>query len=178
LFQFNRNIKTLCFGIEAKQPKLTVPKQTKKKTKKQKKWKKTEKMGKIKNSKICSLSNCFNWSSVCFGSIETSKLSVLVLKRNNQNKRFVSDSAETSFGSSFGCFKSKLVSKDTLLMTVGCVHLLYNSSWNSISSQLGSSCQGNQHGAEKTAVRPIHHVRNHTCQVTVLHPARRAAVLD
>jgi hypothetical protein len=30
--------------------------------------------------------------------------------RNNRNKRFVSDSAETSFGSSFGCFESKLVS--------------------------------------------------------------------
>ncbi len=54
-------------------------------------------------------------SSVCFGSIETSKLSVSVQKRNNRNKRFVSDSAETSFGSSFGCFESKLVSKDTLV---------------------------------------------------------------
>jgi hypothetical protein len=31
-----------------------------------------------------------------------------------QPKRFVSDSAETSFGTSFGCFESKLVSKDTL----------------------------------------------------------------
>ncbi len=28
----------------------------------------------LKNTKICSLSNCFGWSSVCFGSIETSKL--------------------------------------------------------------------------------------------------------
>jgi hypothetical protein len=50
LFRFNRNIETLCFGMEAKQPKQT----------------------------------------------------------------FVSDSAETSFGSSFGCFESKLVLKDTL----------------------------------------------------------------
>jgi hypothetical protein len=32
----------------------------------------------VKNGKICSLSNCFGWSSVCFGSIETSKLSVSV----------------------------------------------------------------------------------------------------
>jgi hypothetical protein len=32
----------------------------------------------VKNSKICSLSNSFSWYSVCFGSIETSKLSVLV----------------------------------------------------------------------------------------------------
>jgi hypothetical protein len=47
----------------------------------------------------------FGWSSVCFGSIETPKR-----KRNNRNKHFVSDSDETSFG----CFESKLVSKDTL----------------------------------------------------------------
>jgi hypothetical protein len=31
------------------------------------------------------------------------------------NKRFVSDSAESSFGSSFGCFESKLVSMDALV---------------------------------------------------------------
>ncbi len=52
LFRYNRNIETLCFDIEAKQPKQTF---------------------------------------------------------------FVSDNAETSFGSSFGCFESKLVSKDTLV---------------------------------------------------------------
>ncbi len=59
--------------------------------------------------------NCFGWFSGCFSSIETSKLSVSAQKRNNRNKRFVLDSAETSFGSSFGCFESKLVSKDTLV---------------------------------------------------------------
>ncbi len=32
----------------------------------------------MKSTKICSLSNCFGWSSVCFSSIETSKLSVSV----------------------------------------------------------------------------------------------------
>jgi hypothetical protein len=53
LFRFNLNIETLCFGIEARQPKQT----------------------------------------------------------------FVSDSAETSFGSSFGGFESKLVSKDTLMLS-------------------------------------------------------------
>ena len=122
-----------------------------------------------------SLLICLGGSSVCFGSIATSKLSVSVYKRNNRNKlflnkpkktrkklkkpkkpkkpkifckklqnmlpiklfqlvfclfrfnrnietlcfgteakqpkRFVSDSAETSFGSSFGCFDSKLVSQ-------------------------------------------------------------------
>jgi hypothetical protein len=56
----------------------------------------------------------FPFVSVDLLSIETPKLAVSVQKRNNRNKRFVSDSAETSFGSSFGCFESKLVSKDTL----------------------------------------------------------------
>ena len=59
----------------------------------------------------------------CFGSIETQKLAVLVKIRNNRNKHFVSDSAETSIGSIFGCFESKLVSMDTLL-TVQCIHYL------------------------------------------------------
>jgi hypothetical protein len=47
---------------------------------------------------------------LCFGSIETPKHAVSILIRNNRNKRLVSDSIETSFGSSFGCFESKLVS--------------------------------------------------------------------
>jgi hypothetical protein len=62
---------------------------------------------------ICSLSKCLGCSSVGFGSIEPLKL----LKRNNRNKRFVSDSVENSFGSSFSCFESQLVSKDTLEWT-------------------------------------------------------------
>jgi hypothetical protein len=45
-----------------------------------------------------------------FGSIETPKHAVSILNRNNRNKRLVSDSVETSFGSIFGCFESKLVS--------------------------------------------------------------------
>ena len=52
----------------------------------------------------------------CFGSIETQKLAVPVKHQNNRNKRFVSDSAKTSFGSIFSCFKSKLVSLDTLIL--------------------------------------------------------------
>ncbi len=36
LFRFNQNIKTLCFGIEAKQPKQTILKQTKTNRKKRK----------------------------------------------------------------------------------------------------------------------------------------------
>ncbi len=48
LFRFNRNIETLCFGIEVKQPKQTVSKQTKVNRKKPKKpkilWKKFQNM--------------------------------------------------------------------------------------------------------------------------------------
>jgi hypothetical protein len=82
------SIETFCFGIEAKQPKQTVLKQTEKteKTEKKRKNKKNRKNRKktknpkfsVKNNKICSLSNCFGWSFVCFGSIETLKLSVSV----------------------------------------------------------------------------------------------------
>jgi hypothetical protein len=68
----------------------------------------------------------FQLVSVCFGLFRfisvysglfrfnrNKKLAVSLWKRNNRNKRFVSDSAETSFG----CFESKLVSKDTLPCT-------------------------------------------------------------
>ncbi len=89
--------KTNCFETNRKKPE---------KTQKKKKTGKTLNF-RFKKSKICSISNCF-------GSIETSKLSVLVQKRNNRNKRSVSDSGETSFGSSFSCFVWKLFSKDTL----------------------------------------------------------------
>jgi hypothetical protein len=56
----------------------------------------------------------FRFVFLCFVSIETPKHAVSILKRNNRNERLVSDSAETCFGSSFGCFESKLVSEDTL----------------------------------------------------------------
>ena len=71
---------------------------------------------------------CLFWLAfLCFGSIETQKLAVSVKNQNNQNKRFVLDSAETSFGSSFSCFESKLVSLDTL---VGSSHRCnYSSGW-------------------------------------------------
>jgi hypothetical protein len=42
-FRFNRNIETLCFGIEAKQPKQTVSKQTEKNENNEKNEKKTKK---------------------------------------------------------------------------------------------------------------------------------------
>jgi hypothetical protein len=107
LFRFDQNIETLCFGIESKQTKQTVSKQTKK----------IETTLNFLKNTICSLSHCLGWSSGCFGPIETPKLSVSVQNRNNRNKHFVSDSAETNFGSSFGCFEAKLVSKDTLRST-------------------------------------------------------------
>jgi hypothetical protein len=79
LFQFNRNIETPCLSIETKQPKQTVLKQTKKYQKNEKKRKNRKKRKNpnffVKNSKICSLSNCSGWTSVCFGSIKTSKVS-------------------------------------------------------------------------------------------------------
>ncbi len=122
LFRFNRKslfrfrsetTETNCFETNRKNRKKR--KNRKNPRKKQKKNRKNSAFS-VKNNKICCLSNCFGWSPVCFGSIETSKLSVSVQKRNNRNKRFVSDSAETSFGSSFGCFESKIVSKDTLAL--------------------------------------------------------------
>jgi hypothetical protein len=70
LFQFNLYIKTLYFGIEEKQPKQTVSKQTKTNRKNPK--------FSAKNTEISPLSKCFRCSFVCFGSIKTPKLSVSV----------------------------------------------------------------------------------------------------
>ncbi len=61
-----------------------------------------------------------------FWLFRTPKLPVSILKRNNRNKRLVSDSAETSFGSSFGCFDTKLVSEDTLFQTISCSDININ----------------------------------------------------
>ncbi len=61
----------------------------------------------------------------------------------------------------------------TKLMTDGWVHLLYNTTGNSISSQLLSGqpvCDGQE-------VRPVYHLQNHTCRFTLPQPDRRAAVL-
>ncbi len=74
LFRFNRNIETLCFGIEAKQPKQTVSKQAVTNRKKRKKRKKNDKNRKnlIFSVKIAKYApyHCFGWSFACFGSIE------------------------------------------------------------------------------------------------------------
>jgi hypothetical protein len=64
-------------------------------------------------------------------------------------------------------------------MTDGCVHLLYyiTTAGNSISTHLGSSCKATGTVRKRQAVWPVHHIQNHTCRVTFLQPARRAAVL-
>ncbi len=106
LFRFNQNIETLCFGIEAKQPKQTVLKQTKTN------WnnpKFAEKIPKYALYQTVSVALLF----VSVPSTHQNSF-FLVWNRNNRNNYFVSDSAKTSFGSSFGCFKSKLVYIDTL----------------------------------------------------------------
>jgi hypothetical protein len=61
----------------------------------------------------------FRFGFFCFGLIETPKYVVLIFNqnnRNNQNKHLVSDSIKTSFGSSFGCFESKLFLLNTLFV--------------------------------------------------------------
>ncbi len=86
-----------CFGLVLKQPK------------------QTELMvWGIKKVHILTNLLLFRLSFVCFGCFETPKLPALILKRNNRNKRLVWYSAETSFGSSFGCFDTKVISEDTL----------------------------------------------------------------
>ncbi len=58
----------------------------------------------LKNTKMCSLSNCSGWSSVCFGSIETSQLSV---SRNNRNKLFRNKPKQTETNRKIPTFSRK-----------------------------------------------------------------------
>ncbi len=60
----------------------------------------------------------------------------------------------------------------------GCVHLLYNSSIkiHQLAARQLLSGQPVRYGKGGRS-RPVHHVQNHTCRVTLLQPARRAAVL-
>jgi phosphoglycerol transferase MdoB-like AlkP superfamily enzyme len=59
---------------------------------------------------LVALFGLFRLFSFCFGTIETPKYAVSILKRNNRNKHLVLDNFKTSFGFSLGCFESKLVS--------------------------------------------------------------------
>jgi hypothetical protein len=75
LFRFrSETTETNCFETNGKNPK--KPEKTGKKRKNPKKQKNSK--FSVKNRKICSLSNGFGWSSVCFGSIKTSKLFVSI----------------------------------------------------------------------------------------------------
>ncbi len=57
---------------------------------------------------------------VCFGCFETPKLAPCFdIKAKQPNKGLVSESAETSFSSSFVSFDTKLVSEDTLVLGNG-----------------------------------------------------------
>ncbi len=67
--------------------------------------KQTEQVRGVKKVYILTICCCFGWSLVCFGCFETPKFLVSILKRNNQNKRLVSDCAETSFSSKFRLFR-------------------------------------------------------------------------
>ncbi len=58
-----------------------------------------------------------------------------------------------------------------------CTFMYYiTAAGNSVSWQLGSSCQCNRYGKKKR--QAVHHVQNPTCRITLLLLARRAAVLD
>jgi hypothetical protein len=109
LFRFNRNIETLCFIIEAKQPKQTISKQTEKNQKNRKNPKFSEKIPKYAPYQTVSVGFLF----------------VLVQSKHRKSLfRYRSETTKTNVlfrivpklvsGSSFGCFESKLVSKDTL----------------------------------------------------------------
>jgi hypothetical protein len=72
LFRFNQNIETLCFSIEAKQPKQTISKQTKINQKNQEKNNNSEKYQNILHIKLFWLVFCLfrfnlNLKNLCFG---------------------------------------------------------------------------------------------------------------
>jgi hypothetical protein len=63
------------------------------------------------------------------------------------------------------------------LMMDGYVHFYLPAAGNSISAQLGTPVRATGTVWKRQALRPVHHVQNHTSLVTLLQPARRAAVL-
>ncbi len=66
----------------------------------------------------------------------------------------------------------------TQLVRDGCEYLLYISSWKFPPARSWAAPVSATGTVQKRqAVRPVHHVQNHTCRVTLLQPARRAAVL-
>jgi hypothetical protein len=103
LFRFNRNIETFCFDIEAKQLKQTG--KIGKKTEKPKNF--LKKIPKYAPYQTVSV-------GLMLVSVQSKHRNFLFRYRSKTADTNVFYSAETSFVSSFGCFESKLVSKDTL----------------------------------------------------------------
>jgi hypothetical protein len=58
---------------------------------------------------------CFGLFSVSFGLTENTETCCFDTEAKQTEQIFVSDNAENSFASRFGCFEHKLVSRDTLL---------------------------------------------------------------
>jgi hypothetical protein len=63
----------------------------------------------------------FRFVSVCFGLfrfIRNTETRCFSIEAKQPKQTLCSDSAETFFGSSFGCFEAKLVSKDTQQLAI------------------------------------------------------------
>ena len=106
LFRFNLNIETLCFGIEVKQPNKLF-------RNKQKQTGKTQNFLKKYQNKLLII--LFRLLFCLFRFNGNTETLCLGIEAKQPKQMFCSDSAKTSFSSSFGCFESKLVSKDTLI---------------------------------------------------------------
>ncbi len=110
LFRFNRNIKTICFGTEAKQPKQTVSKQTKTNRNKPK-------------QPLNFLKKCQNMLSIkLFGLL-------FCLFRFNQNTETLCFGIEAKQPKQTFCFGSKLVLKDTLSTLILYLTLDWMAKW-------------------------------------------------
>ncbi len=123
MFRINRNSLFRYTSETTETPKQTVSKQTEKIEKITEKTEKNEKKTKKKRKnhtfsvKIAKYAPYQTVSvGLLFVSVQSKHRNSLFRYRSEttETNLFVSDSAETSFGSSFGCFESKLVSKDTL----------------------------------------------------------------
>ncbi len=108
LFWFKRNIESHSFGIEAKQPKQTVLKQT------ETIWN-NPKFSETK-FKICSISYCF-LIALLFVSVQSKHRNSLFRYRSEKTKTNILFQIVPKLV--FGCFESKVVLKDTLEAVIG-----------------------------------------------------------
>jgi hypothetical protein len=107
----NQNIETLCFGLETKQPKQAISKQTKTYQNTPEKPSFAEKIPKYAAYQTVSV-------VFPFVSIQSKHRNSLFQYRSKTTETNVLFWIVPRFGSSFGCFESKLVSKDTLAMII------------------------------------------------------------